>query len=85
MFAPLQVLGVAGGTCCRVTYANGDEVEYTVIVLGCEVIGVSPLSDANDETKRLEWFSPDEMTKLSFSYPTAVFDDTQLMAYFEWK
>lgn len=46
---PLRLLGVTGGASSRVTYANGDRVEYLVAVFECSPVG-GELSTDNDET-----------------------------------
>jgi 8-oxo-dGTP pyrophosphatase MutT (NUDIX family) len=79
---PIRILAVIGGADCRVTYANGDVVEYHVTLFACEVVGGSLLSEGNDETKSLRYFSSGELPKLSFNYPEAVLAGTQLDAYF---
>jgi 8-oxo-dGTP pyrophosphatase MutT (NUDIX family) len=78
-----RVLAVVGGASCRVTYPNGHVVEYVVTVFGCTRLAGS-LIDSNDETAALEWFLPDEMPTLVFTYPAAVLRGTEARPYFEW-
>lgn len=67
-----RIAAVVGGSSCRVRYANGDQVEYVVTVLDCEVVGGS-LIESNDETKRLAYYPVDEMPRLAFEYPREAF------------
>lgn len=62
------LLGVVGGAACRVRYANQDEVEYVVTVFECKTVG-GALSTSNDESKRLAYFSVENMPRLAFEYP----------------
>ena len=55
---PVAIAGVFGGADgFRFTYANGDKVEYTVILFRCEKIG-GKLGGRDDETKKLEFLRP---------------------------
>ena len=65
---PVRVAGVFGGGEYRVRYANGDEVEFTVVVFECVAVGGSLDSD-NDETAELGWFHLDERPPLTIEYP----------------
>lgn len=67
---PTRILGVFGGQDYRWFYANGDEVEYTVIVYGCAVIG-EIAGDRDPETKSLRYFARREMPRLAVGYPAA--------------
>src|SRR5215470_4605853 len=79
---PERVAGVVGGASCRVRYANGHEVEYTVIVFDCAVAG-GGLIDGNDETKRVAFVAKDEVLgRLAFPYPAEVFDASRSAAFF---
>lgn len=69
--SPARLVGVLGGSKCRVTYRNGDEVEYVVTVYECEIQRGS--LRVQGETKSLQWFPPAEMPALAFSYPAAFF------------
>jgi 8-oxo-dGTP pyrophosphatase MutT (NUDIX family) len=67
---PAQILGVFGGKNFRYTYANGDRVEYLVVLFKCEVIGpVQELRGRDGETADLQYFVPEEMPTLAMSYP----------------
>lgn len=80
---PTRVLGVVGGEQCRVTYPNGDRVEYFVTVFECVIVG-GELIESNDETASLHWFMPDEMPRLAFPYPDSVLRSEGSSAHFEW-
>ncbi len=79
-----RVLGVVGGNGCRVTYPNGDCVEYVATVFECRRVGGSLITE-NDETARLQWFHPDHLPPLAFPYPDSVLRRGGPAAYFEWK
>lgn len=65
--APETILGAFGGKAYRTAYPNGDEVEYTVILVRCEVVGGSLAFD--DETKGASFFQLDEIPSLTMEYP----------------
>ena len=65
---PTRLIGVFGGEGFRYVYANGDEVEYTVVVYRCSVIGEMP-GEPDPETKSLRYFAIDEMPHLALPYP----------------
>jgi ADP-ribose pyrophosphatase YjhB (NUDIX family) len=69
---PNVLFGVFGGKGFRYTYANGDQVEYTVVVFGCAVIGKAR-GALDGETKMLRYFDPDEMPTLALDYPRSIF------------
>jgi 8-oxo-dGTP pyrophosphatase MutT (NUDIX family) len=80
---PRRVLGVTGGASCRVTYPNGDRVEYVVTVFECtRVSGV--LVAENGETAGLQWVASGELPPLAFPYPAEMLDRIGPGAYFEW-
>jgi 8-oxo-dGTP pyrophosphatase MutT (NUDIX family) len=70
---PTAVLGVFGGASFRLTYDNGDVVEYTVIVFDCRVVG-GELGGLDDETAELRFISPAERPPLTAEFPDALFD-----------
>lgn len=79
---PTRVAGVVGGTACRVHYKNGHEVEYTVTIFDCAVLG-GRLIDGNAETARLAFVTKGELLeRLTFPYPPDVFDETTSHAFF---
>jgi 8-oxo-dGTP pyrophosphatase MutT (NUDIX family) len=53
-----------------VEYPNGDRVEYTGILLWCEVVG-GTLHPGDGECAGFRWVEPDEVPELG--YPPAVF------------
>ena len=78
---PERVVGVFGGESCRVRYPNGDNVEYVVTVFECRETGGS-LIVANEETRTLAYFPPDEVPTLSLPYPSEIFTNRG-PAYFD--
>jgi 8-oxo-dGTP pyrophosphatase MutT (NUDIX family) len=70
---PVRVLGVFGGEGFRVTYDNGDLVEYTVAVYECEVTGGSLAPTDHEETAELSYRGPTERPALRFAYPDRLF------------
>jgi 8-oxo-dGTP pyrophosphatase MutT (NUDIX family) len=57
---PGRVLGVFGGNeGFRVTYRNGDRVEYVITTFECRVVG-GTLGPRDDESLQLRWFAPAE-------------------------
>jgi len=65
---PTRLVGVFGGEGFRYVYPNGDEVEYTVVVYRCSVIGEMP-GEPDPETKSLRYFAIDEMPQVALPYP----------------
>ena len=68
---PREILGVFGGTRFRYKYANGDLVEYTVVLYRCDVIA-SDQGSVDPETKSLRYFGAGEMPPLVLPYPKEV-------------
>jgi len=60
---PIRLLGVYGGPEFQVTYSNGDEVSYLMIVFECRVIGGTMRPDCV-ETLELGHFSETDLAKL---------------------
>jgi 8-oxo-dGTP pyrophosphatase MutT (NUDIX family) len=83
---PVKVLGVFGGESFRHKYANGDLVEYSVILFKCDVItGADRMGGQDGETANLQYFSPEDMPVLSMEYPQELFINRELsQAYFDW-
>ncbi|NLC56895.1 MAG: NUDIX domain-containing protein [Armatimonadetes bacterium] len=70
---PERILGVFGGPeGYRFTYANGDVVEYTVILFECRVVG-GTLEPIDGESLELRYFAPEEMPPLSAPFPRSLF------------
>jgi 8-oxo-dGTP pyrophosphatase MutT (NUDIX family) len=65
---PHRILGIYGGTEFRYTYANGDAVEYLVVLYRCSVTGQRSGRIA-PETHSLHYFSAAEMPRLALPYP----------------
>ncbi|BBL91231.1 NUDIX hydrolase [Vibrio rotiferianus] len=63
-----RVLGVFGGEGFGFTYPNGDQVEYTVVLLKCLQTGHF-VEQIDDETIELAWFSKTDMPTLALPYP----------------
>ncbi len=78
---PQKIVAVLGGRSCRVEYPNRDEVEYTVIVFECTIVGGSVI-ERNDETKKLGYFSASALPRFSFHYPQQLFTSDLEVPYF---
>lgn len=63
---PVRVLGVYGGPEFRVTYRNGDRVEYVMSVFECRVVGGEMRADGV-ETLRACYFSREELGELELA------------------
>jgi 8-oxo-dGTP pyrophosphatase MutT (NUDIX family) len=70
---PARVAGVFGGAGFRHRYPNGDEVEWTVTVFECDIVG-GALAPQDGEALDLRYFSADEAPTLQLPYPRALFD-----------
>lgn len=71
---PVRLLDVVGGRAYRYTYANGDEVEGTICVFGCTIVG-GTLNPDGVETVGWRWVPPDEVpAMLSLPYPRSLFE-----------
>jgi mutator protein MutT len=68
---PREILGVLGGIDFRYKYANGDLVEYTVVLYRCDVLAKSTTS-LDTETQSLRYFGAAELPKIALPYPEAV-------------
>ena len=68
---PAELLGVFGGSEYRYVYANGDAVEYTVVLFRCSVTeDTGRIEDS--ETVSLEYFPKARMPDLALPYPRSV-------------
>lgn len=72
--SPEKIVGVLGGKDFRYVYANGDEVEYFIVVFECKVTG-GELFARDGEASELRYFSAVEMPALAISYPKSLFID----------
>jgi 8-oxo-dGTP pyrophosphatase MutT (NUDIX family) len=80
---PNRVAGVVGGLPCRVKNRAGHALEYLVTLFDCSVTG-GELLDSGDETKALAWVPSEDLpSRLSFPYPTAVFQKDAEPAFFQ--
>ncbi len=62
-----EMIEVLGGPSWRHTYPNLDRVEYVIILFRCTVKPSRPFSDRS-ETKRIAYFSREEMPPLALPY-----------------
>lgn len=72
---PTHIAGVFGGRDFRHLYPNGDEVEFTVVVFECKVIG-GTLTPLDGEALELRFFAPNDIPALQLVYPSEVFSDS---------
>jgi 8-oxo-dGTP pyrophosphatase MutT (NUDIX family) len=70
---PDYIRGVFGGPGFRITYPNGDLVEYTAIVYVCRIVG-GELRAIDGEATGFAYFPPTEMPKLGADFPAWVVD-----------
>jgi 8-oxo-dGTP pyrophosphatase MutT (NUDIX family) len=81
---PKKIVGVFGGKDFRYQYPNGHQVEYNVFMFECIVQG-GELNPMDNETAKLQYFSPSNMPELALPYPKDVFlqrEEKEL--YFQW-
>jgi mutator protein MutT len=78
---PVEVLGALGSV--RHVYPNGDEVDATVIVFLCEIVG-GELKSRDGEAAELRYFGASEMPDLMTEYPDGFFTRTG-RTYFHWR
>ncbi|MEN3941089.1 NUDIX domain-containing protein [Prosthecobacter sp. SYSU 5D2] len=62
-----EVITTLGGVEFRHTYANGDEVEYVIVLFRCRVVPCSDVLDT-EETRSLRYFSRVDMPALELPY-----------------
>jgi 8-oxo-dGTP pyrophosphatase MutT (NUDIX family) len=75
LVTPNRILGVFGGAAFRYVYPNGDEVEPTVVLYRCTVVGRSD-GPLDTETRSLRYFNEHEMPALALPYPVGLlFED----------
>lgn len=79
-----RVLAVWGGPDCRVTYPNGDLVEYVVTVFDCTAVG-GELIESGDETAELRWFEPEQVPPLGLPCPSALLRGSLSTPLFAWQ
>lgn len=73
---PGRIIGVYGGEEHRLTYTNGDQVEYVTIVFECRIIA-GELTPDNEEIKELKYFSEDQIPPIINKYPKYIFNSNQ--------
>ena len=64
-----QLIATLGGPQFRYTYANGDPVEYLIVLFKCTVSEETVSPTDFDETLALRWFACDEFLGLALPYP----------------
>lgn len=73
---PTRLLDVVGGRAFRIRYGNGDEVEGTIAVFACGVVGGELRCDGV-ETVAWRWVPPGEVPALlPLPYPAPLFSAT---------
>jgi 8-oxo-dGTP pyrophosphatase MutT (NUDIX family) len=72
---PVGIAGVFGGRDFRYVYANGDEVEYFIVVFECEITS-GELFARDGEVSDFQYFAPEEMPELAIPYPKSIFRKT---------
>jgi 8-oxo-dGTP pyrophosphatase MutT (NUDIX family) len=68
---PRWLLGVFGGEAFAVTYSNGDKVEYTAALFGCEVHSLGQAT-LDGETASLRFYEPRDVPALGTEYPRSL-------------
>lgn len=63
---PTEIAGAYGGADCVVHYPNGDEVQYVIIAVACEIIGGTQNPDG-DETTDVAFWSAEQARSLPLS------------------
>jgi len=69
---PEKIAGVFGGKHFRYIYANGDEVEYFIVVFECRITG-GELFARDGEVSEFKYFTAEEMPELAIPYPQSLF------------
>jgi 8-oxo-dGTP pyrophosphatase MutT (NUDIX family) len=65
---PTRILLMIGGAQYRYEYPNGDKVEIVGPIYHCEIAGESD-APLDQETKRLQFFTREDMPNLRMPYP----------------
>lgn len=68
---PESILGVFGGEQFRYVYPNGDEVEYTIILMLCSIVRDTGVFESS-ETISLKYYDKVSMPALALPYPKEV-------------
>lgn len=69
---PTSIIGVFGGAEFRHIYANGDQVEYQVILYDCKIVS-GILYAVDGESEKLQYFNEEVIPKLALPYPDWIF------------
>lgn len=69
---PKNIPGVFGGKDFRYVYANGDRVEYFIVVFECEITG-GELAAQDGEVSAFKYFDAAEMPEPAIPYPKSLF------------
>ncbi|MGC2238165.1 MAG: NUDIX domain-containing protein [Pyrinomonadaceae bacterium] len=72
--SPEKIAGVFGGKDFRYVYANGDRVEYFIVVFECRITG-GELFARDGEVEEFKYFAPEEMPELAIPYPESLFSE----------
>lgn len=64
----VELAAALGGSEYRHTYANGDQVEYVLLLFRCDADSAGAIPDSA-ETKQIHFFSREEMPDLALPYP----------------
>lgn len=79
---PVKIVGVFGGEKFRYVYANGDAVEYFIVVFDCEITG-GELLNQDGEVSEFKYFAVKQMPQLAIPYPNNIFSHESDKTYFE--
>ena len=79
---PVKIVGVFGGEKVRYIYANGDSVEYFIVVFECEITN-GKLLNQDGEVSEFKYFAVEEMPQLAIPYPNYIFLHEDDKTYFE--
>jgi 8-oxo-dGTP pyrophosphatase MutT (NUDIX family) len=63
---PLRVVGAYGGPQCIVRYPNGDEAQYVIVAIRCDIVRGTPKPD-DEETSAVEFFSHSDAQQQSLT------------------
>lgn len=82
---PERLAGIFGGVRHRNTYPNGDQLEYTVSVFVCRIVG-GQLEARDGEATGFAFVAPEELPALYTDYPAELFAslDRPAPAIFQW-
>ncbi|WP_290750972.1 NUDIX domain-containing protein [Exiguobacterium sp. UBA3968] len=65
---PVRLIATFGGESFRLTYPDGNEVEYVATMFECEVVS-GKLEAIDGESKQLAYFPKNERPPLALPYP----------------